>query len=94
MIIKGKSTNGFEYSIDSAAPESWDFLDAAVRLQKGDLTGAVDIVNILFPGEEKNRFMQHIAELDPSRPTTLVIEECNDIINGLKTAKKSMPSQD
>ena len=99
-IIRGVSESGFEYAIDEDTLKSWDYLEAAVNLQKEDLTdqermtAIVVFVNILFTGKEKKRFMEHVASIDPVRPPILVLEECNRVISSIKTAKKSTPSQE
>lgn len=94
MIIKGTTKSGFHFAVDEAAPQSWGFLEAAVKLQKGDLTGAVEMVDILFPGAEKKRFLAHISTIDPTVPTSLVTTECDAVINEMAALKKSSPSQD
>lgn len=92
-MITGKSSSGFEYAIDENAPKSWAFLSAAKTLQSGNLLGAVDMVNILFPGEEQARLIAHLDAIESPVTTEAVMLEVNDIINTMKSAKKSSPSQ-
>lgn len=91
--ITGTSPCGFEYKIDESGPASWAFLKAAQRLQKGDLTGAVEMVDILFSEEDQNRLLACLGKDGQRVSTEMVMSEINAIINQAKDAKKSSPSQ-
>lgn len=92
-VIQGKSPSGFEYSIDESGPASWAFLKSAQKLQKGDLIGAVEMVDILFSPEEQDRLAEHLGRDGKTVTTEMVLEEVNSIINDMKMVKKSLPSQ-
>ena len=92
-VIRGKSPSGFEYVIDEMAPKSWAFLSAAKALQGGNLLGAVDMVNILFPGDEQTRLIEHLDTIESPVTTEAVMTEVDAIIKDIKAAKKSSPSQ-
>ena len=92
-VIKGTSPCGFEYEIDEAKPASWAFLKAAKKLQGGDLTGAVELVNILFTEEEQDALLECLAKGGKIVTTEMVMVEVDAIIRQAKEVKKSSPSQ-
>ncbi len=87
-MITGKTKTGFEYHVEESAVKSWAFVEASAKAQSGDIVGMVEIVNILFPGEEKARLMSHIAQIDPTVPTELVSAECADVLSGMNSEAK------
>lgn len=87
-MITGKTQTGFEYHVEESVVKSWFFVEAFAKTQAGDITGTVEIVNLLFPGDEKARLMRHIAQIDPSVPTEMVSAECADIFARLTAEEK------
>lgn len=90
--MQGKTKTGFKYNIDERIKSDWRLLQAITDSESEDantqLKGVSNLVNLLI-GNNKDAFFKHVADLNEGYiPTTAVIAEITDMLEGNKTLKK------
>ena len=57
-MIKGKTSNGFEYEVDETAIRNIEVLDHLAELDDGNLIALPKLLKLMFSKEDKKRLYQ------------------------------------
>lgn len=93
--VKGKTTSGFAFEIDSNVFKDWRFLKA-VRKANADgeeaLEASIDMVTILFNDQkEEDRFYDFLAGQNDGRvPVEVVGKEVGEILKIIQDKSKEV----
>lgn len=80
MIVKLES--GFEAELNEANMESWEFLKAIRKVDKGDLPLIVDVAEMLLGSEEEvDRLADHLKETTGSATVEAMAEAIQELMN-------------
>lgn len=83
-MIEGKTQSGFEFCVSESVLKSWAFLEAFTKTQSDDIikqtTGAVEMVNVLLPPDQKKRLLAHLAGGKTEVSADRVAKEVGEII--------------
>jgi hypothetical protein len=80
MIVKLES--GFEAELNEANMESWEFLKAIRKVDKGDLPLIVDVAEMLLGSEEEvDRLADHLKETTGSDTVEAMAEAIQELMN-------------
>ena len=87
----GKLENGFEYEIDEALLNDYEFLDIVASAVSGeDTTALFKVVNIMFPGEKKAKLLDFARDPETKRvPPEKVVEIVGDVMEDVKVEGKN-----
>lgn len=96
-MVTGKTTTGFEYSIDERIVKDYRYVRALARLNKGDSAEkfiAFDQISTLMLGDKVDDLITHVETLhDGYAPIDAIGAEVTEIIEAL-TPKNSISSQE
>jgi len=93
--VKGKTTSGFAFEIDSNVFKDWRFLRALrkANADEGDTFGAsMDMVGLLFNDQkQEDRFYDHLADQNDGRvPIEVVGKEVGEIMKIIQDKSKEV----
>lgn len=96
MIVKGKTTSGFEFKVNSGIAYDPIFLRAAVKTRKTDaapsdrIEGVYEMIDAVFQDDTKQieDFMHHLASKSETGRTDIrtLLAETNEIVNAIQEA--------
>ena len=96
-MVTGKTTTGFEYSIDERIVKDYRYVRALAKLNKGDSAEkfiAFDQISTLMLGDKVDDLITHVETLhDGYAPIDAIGAEVTEIIEAL-TPKNSISSQE
>lgn len=90
-MITGKTTSGFEYSLNERNLNDFRLVRALARLDKNPLA-LPDVVELLFGEDQAESLYDHLTQDDGSIPTDLLEKEVIEIFNAQKEIKNSSSS--
>ena len=90
-MIEGKTSTGFEFSVDERINDDWRIIDAIVDSESEDasvkLKATKTLVDLVL-GKDKERMIKHIADNnDGVCPSDAVLNEVTEIFNAIKELK-------
>lgn len=100
-MITGKTSNGFEYSVNEKVIEDWRFIKAIARAESKDkaemLSGTVDLCNMILGEDGETRLVEQIKERNGEDFVSAqdIYNVITEIIKALSTnslTKNSSPS--
>lgn len=96
MIVKGSTSSGFKYTVNSGIAYDPVFLRAAVKTRKPDadpserIEGVYEMIDAVFQGDDKQikKFMKHLAGKSETGRTDIrtLLSEMNEIVNAIQEA--------
>lgn len=96
-MVTGKTTTGFEYSIDERIAKDYHYVRALAKLNRGDSAEkfiAFDQISTLMLGNKVDDLITHVETLhDGYAPIDAIGAEVTEIIEAL-TPKNSISSQE
>lgn len=98
MIVKGKTTSGFKYEVDSTAFSSWDYIEATAMSQSENeseqVQGYVNMVKLTMGKDGMKKLKEHLGEkmqfADVNREVTEITQK---VVKEVKEAKNSQSLQ-
>lgn len=86
MIIKGKTSSGFEWEVDTEVITSWEFLDYQRKAATGDLDSGMDGVEFLLGREQLSALLAHHRTLTGKRfvSAETVTNDITEIVEALQ----------
>lgn len=93
-MIEGKTSSGFEFSVNENIKKDWRFVKAismAGSTKGNELTnveGLTDLVTLLLGPAGEERLCQHLAQDDGTVPIERVSDEVREILHALGEAAK------
>lgn len=86
-MITGKTTNGFEFSVQEKALNDYRLLKVLRQIDKGRADYMVDAVGILLGDDQADRLEQFIQKRDGEVTTSAMAEEFSEIIRAVSALK-------
>lgn len=96
MIVKGTTSSGFKFAVNSGIAYDPCFLRAAVKAKKVDadpydrIDGVYEMIDAVFQNDEKQikKFMHHLAKKSETGRTDIrtLLAETNEIIEAIQEA--------
>lgn len=90
MIVKGKTTSGFKFEVNSEVLSCWDYIDAVAMSQSDDeseqIIGFVNMIKIMMGKEGIKALKEHLGN---DMKITDVNKEITDIMKKIQTEVKN-----
>lgn len=86
-MTTGKTSTGFEYQLEDGVFDDYELLEVLREIDKGESGKIVDMVNIMFPKEQKEALKNHVREENGKVPASKLIKEVMEIFNNEKEGK-------
>ena len=74
--MKGKTKSGFEFDIDDAIFDDFEFIEAYAGIMKTDategeqVTSAMQLIHLMFPGAEEKKLKEFVRDKKTKRVST------------------------
>lgn len=88
-MIKGVTNSGFAFELDDDVVDNYEMLDALVKVDRGETTYIVDVVDSLLGEEQKEKLMEHIRNEKGRVSASGMIKETFEIFEKCKEIKNS-----
>lgn len=88
-MITGVTSSGFAFELDDNAADNYEILDALVKIDRGESTRIVDVVDSLLGEEQKEKLMEHIRNEKGRVSASGMIKETFEIFEKCKEIKNS-----
>lgn len=82
-----KTKTGFEASIDPAALDDMETFELIVAIDKGEVSGVPELIGRILSADQKKALYEHCRK-DGRVRMTAVLQEINDIFEGLRDSEK------
>ena len=79
--MKGKTSSGFEYTIDDEAKDDMELLDALVEIDEGEPSGISKATLLLLGKDQKKALYEHCRTASGRVSAAKVIAEFTEILN-------------
>lgn len=86
-MIKGVTNSGFAFELDDDVVDNYEMLDALVKVDRGETTYIVDVVDSLLGEEQKEKLMKHIRNEKGRVSASGMIKETFEIFEKCKEIK-------
>jgi hypothetical protein len=83
MIVKGKTTSGFEFKVDDRLLQDFRFIRAYREWMKNNFA-QVDVLDCMLKPEDVQRLLDHISDKDGFVDSEKVASEMSDIFEFLQ----------
>ena len=87
MIVTGKTTTGFEFSIDGRLLQDFRFVKAYREWQKNNFA-QVDVLDCMLSPEDVDRLMKHVSDKDGFVDSLKIAAEMSEIFEILEDKSK------
>lgn len=86
--MKAKLASGFEAEINEKNIESWEFLKAIRKVDKGDVAQIVDVAEMMLGSEEEvDRLADHLKGTKGSATVEAMAEAIQELMNTANEVK-------
>lgn len=86
-MLRGKTKTGFEFEIDEEILDDYDFLELLCKIDEGETTLVIKMVDRLFGAEQKERLKNHVRTESGRVSSKRLLEETMEIFNATKAGK-------
>ena len=86
-MLRGKTESGFEFEIDEEILDDYDFLELLCRIDEGDASLTVKMVDMLLGEEQKQRLKAHVRAKSGRVSASRLLAEVMEIFNATKEGK-------
>ncbi len=90
-MITGVTKSGFNYSIEEAALDDWEFLDELASVDKGNFSHITSIPKMLLGEAQAKELLEHLRNEEGRIPASSVVKELGDIFAEANALKNSKP---
>ena len=88
MII-GKTQSGFEFEIEEEILDDYDFLEVLSKIDEGETTLALKMVDMLLGEEQKEKLKDHVRSESGRVSARKLIAEVMEIFSATNKGKNS-----
>lgn len=90
-MIEGKTSNGFNYSIDDDARDDMELLDAFIEIDEGNVKKIKTVLRSLLGEEQTKALYEHCRNPKSGRVSTkAVMKTLTEILNDAKEEDKPL----
>lgn len=86
-MLTGTTKSGFEFKIDEEILDDYDFLELLCKIDEGETTLIIKMVNSFLGEEQKERLKNHVRTQKGRVSSKRLLEEVMDIFNSTKEGK-------
>lgn len=86
-MLTGKTTAGFEYTIDEASMNNMELIDALADLENGDILSVSKVVTLMLGKEQKKRLYDFLRLDNGAVPVDAVSNAVVEILQTNTTTK-------
>ena len=83
-MIAGKTTSGFEFTIEDSALDDWELLEVLADIDDGKTQKIGSAVKMLLGSEQAEALKEHCRNEEGRVPTSAMMKEIGDIFVALK----------
>lgn len=87
-MIKGKTSTGFEFSVDSSVGNDYELVELLANLDE-DFLAMTKVVNRVLGKEQSNKLKEHVRNENGIVPTDRMAEEISEIFQSTDEGKNS-----
>lgn len=91
-MVRGKTKSGFEFEIDEEILDDYDFLEMLCKIDEGEVSLTVKMVDMLLGAEQKERLKKHVRSESGKVSAKKLLAEVMEIFQETKEGKNSLPS--
>lgn len=84
-----KTKSGFKAKVLDDAMDNWDLLEALRAIDRGEAGAIVDVAPLLLGEEQVDKLKKHLRSEDGVLRASDMVNEINEILQGVKEVKKS-----
>lgn len=88
-MVKGLTKSGFSYEIDEEILDDYEFLEILLKIDEGEVSYSIKMVDMLLGEEQKKRLKEHVRTENGRVPATKLISEALEIFSSIKEGKNS-----
>ena len=88
-MVKGITNSGFSYEIDAEILDDYEFLEILLKIDEGEISYSIKMVDMLLGEEQKKRLKEHVRTENGRVPATKLISEALEIFGSIKEGKNS-----
>ncbi len=88
-MVKGLTKSGFSYEIDEEILDDYEFLEILLKIDEGEISYSIKMVDMLLGEEQKKRLKDHVRTENGRVPATKLISEALEIFSSIKEGKNS-----
>ena len=78
-IISGQTPSGCKFSIAREALDDWEMFEDLAKVDSGDLSALIRVLNNLFSDEDISRLKEHCRSESGRVSATKMLAELNDV---------------
>lgn len=86
-MLTGKTKSGFEFEIDEEILDDYDFLELLCKIDEGEITLVIKMVDHLLGAEQKEKLKEHVRTETGRVSAKRLLEEMMEIFNETKEGK-------
>lgn len=86
-MITGKTTTGFEFELEDDVLDDYELLEVLHKVDNGEESYVVDMVDMLLGEEQKKRLKEHIKKTHKKVSATQMMAEIAEIFNATQKGK-------
>lgn len=86
-MIRGTTTTGFSFELDEDALDDYELLETLQKIDAGDTTRVIQMVDLLLGEEQKARLKEHIRTEKGRVSASRMIAETMEIFKSCSTGK-------
>ena len=88
-MIEGKTSSGFEFSLDEDALDDYELLEMLCKVDKGEENMLIDAVKRLVGDEQEHRLREHVRNEKGRVSASKMTAEIGEILAATKSGKNS-----
>lgn len=86
-MLTGKTKSGFEFKINEEILDDYDFLELLCKIDEGETTLVIKMVDHLLGAEQKEKLKEHVRTATGRVSAKKLLEETMEIFNATKEGK-------
>ena len=88
-MVKGKTKSGFEFEVDEEILDDYEFLEILCKIDEGEVSLTIKMVDTLLGEEQKERLKKHIRYESGRVSAKKLLAEVMEIFQETKEGKNS-----
>ena len=88
-MLRGTTESGFAYEIDEEVMDDYDFLEILCKIDNGDTTLTIKMVDMLLGEKQKEELKDHLRAENGRVSAKKILAEVMEIFHATKEGKNS-----
>lgn len=86
-MLRGKTESGFDFEIDEEILDDYDFLELLCKIDEGETSLTIKMVDMLLGEEQKEKLKNHVRNTSGRVSAKRLLAEVMEIFNATKEGK-------